>query len=47
MEKRHDDVLNARLESVMTAGVAHVLWKELYLWYGVQKIAARTIRDLI
>lgn len=47
MEKRHDDVLNARLESVMTAGVAHVLWSELYLWYGVQKIAARTIRDLI
>lgn len=47
MEKRHDDILNARLEAVMTAGVAHVLWDELYLWYGVQKIAARTIRDLI
>lgn len=47
MEKRHDELLNTRLEVVMTAGVAHVLWDELYLWYGVQKIAARTIRDLI
>lgn len=47
MEKRHDDLLSARLESVMTAGVSHVLWTELYLWYGVQKIAARTLRDII
>lgn len=47
MEKRHDDIINARLETVLTAGVAHVLWSELYLWYDVQKIAARTVRDLI
>lgn len=46
MQKRHDDLLTARLENVLDAGVAHILWSELYRWYGVQKIAARTIRDL-
>lgn len=47
MDKRHDDIINARLETVLTAGVAHILWTELYRWYDVQKIAARTVRDLI
>ena len=46
MQKRHDDLLTARLESVIDAGVAHILWNELYRWYDVKKIAARTLRDL-
>jgi hypothetical protein len=46
MEKRHDELLTTLLETVLNAGVAHVLWAELYRWYGTQKIAARTRRDL-
>lgn len=46
MNKGHENLLTARLEQVCNAGAAHVLWNELYLWYGVQKIAARTLRDL-
>lgn len=46
MDKRHDNLLTAKLELVVNAGVAHVLWNELYSWYDVQKIAARTWRDL-
>lgn len=46
MEKRHDDMLTTRLETVLNAGVAHILWKEIYMWYDVQKIAARTLRNL-
>lgn len=46
MQKLHDDLLTARLESVLDAGVAHILWNELYRWYDTKKIAARTLRDL-
>lgn len=46
MQKNHDNLLTARLEQAQHAGVAHVLWNELYTWYDVQKIAARTYRDL-
>ncbi|MEQ8744112.1 hypothetical protein [Parasphingorhabdus sp.] len=46
MQKRHDNLLTARLEHVVDAGVAHILWNELYTWYDVKKIAAGTYRDL-
>ena len=46
MERRHIDILTNRLEQVLDAGCTHILWSELYRWYGVQKIAARTYRDL-
>lgn len=46
MEKRYDDLLTTRLENVFDQGCAHVLWSELYRWYGVQRIAARLNRDL-
>jgi hypothetical protein len=46
MEKRHQDMLNARLEDAFLNGVSHVTKEELMLWYGVQKLAARTIRDI-
>lgn len=46
MERRHDELLTARLEEAMLNGCSHVTWNELYHWYGVQKIAANTWRDL-
>jgi len=46
MERRHQDTLTNRLEEAHLNGVSHLTWDELYLWYGVQKIAARTYRDL-
>ena len=46
MEKRHSDTLTNRLEHILYAGCAQILWNELYHWYGVKKIAARTWDDL-
>jgi hypothetical protein len=46
MEKRHQDLLTTRLEESYLNGCSHITWTELYCWYGVQKIAARTYRDL-
>jgi len=46
MEKRHQDLLTSRLEDAYCNGCTHISWNELYLWYDVQKIAARTYRDL-
>ena len=46
MDKRHDDMLTSRLEEIVTKGCTYVAWNELYLWYGVAKLAARTYRDL-
>lgn len=46
MDRRHQDNLTNRLEDAHLLGCAHIAWNELYLWYGVQKIAARTYRDL-
>jgi hypothetical protein len=46
MQKRHDDELTNRLEKILTDGCTYVSWNELYLWYGVQKLAVGTYRDL-
>ena len=46
MERRHDELLTARLEEVMLNGCSYITWDELYHWYTVQKIAANTWRDL-
>jgi hypothetical protein len=46
MEKRHQDSLTNRLEDALLNGCSHISWAELYQWYDVQKIAARTYRDL-
>lgn len=46
MLKRHDNTLTSRLENVVTAGCAHILWDELYLWYGIQRITVTIYRDL-
>lgn len=46
MERRHQDQLLNRLESGCFNGCAHITWEELYNWYKIQKIAAKTYRDL-
>jgi len=46
IQKRYDDLLTNRLEQVIDAGCVFVLKAELRRWYGKQKIAARTYRDL-
>jgi len=46
MQRHHSDILTSRLETVMDEGCAHVLFSELYRWYGMRKLAARTWRDL-
>ncbi|WP_198119411.1 hypothetical protein [Massilia rhizosphaerae] len=46
MDKRHDELLTSRLEEIITKGCTYISWNELYLWYGVRKLAARSYRDL-
>jgi hypothetical protein len=46
MERRHEEMLTARLEEAATNGSAHILDSELHLWYGVKKLAAGTWRDI-
>lgn len=46
MERRHEETLLARLEDAMLHGCSHVTEDELRLWYGVEKLAARSWRDL-
>ena len=46
MDRRHDDLLTARLETILDKGVTYITWNEIYRWYGVQKIAANTYRDI-
>lgn len=46
MERLHQNNLTARLEDAFLNGCSHITWNELYHWYGVQKIAAGTYRDL-
>jgi len=43
---RHDETLTSRLEDAVLHGGARISWDEMYLWYGVQKLAAGTWRDL-
>jgi hypothetical protein len=46
MEKRYDDLLSSRLEEILDKGITYFTWNEIYRWYGVQKIAAGTYRDI-
>lgn len=46
MQKRHDDILTTRLETVIDEGVCYLSWAELYRWYDTKKIAARSYRDI-
>jgi hypothetical protein len=44
--KQHQNNLTARLEDAYLNGCAHITLEELYYWYGVEKLAAGTWRDL-
>lgn len=46
MQVRHEEMLTSRLEEAALRGCAYISWEEMYVWYGVQKIAAGTYRDL-
>jgi hypothetical protein len=46
MDRRHDEILTNRLEEILTKGCTYIGWNELYLWYGVQRLAKRSYRDL-
>jgi hypothetical protein len=46
MERRHEEILLERLERAYLDGYSFISWNELYAWYDVGKIAARTWRDL-
>jgi hypothetical protein len=46
MEKRHDDLLTARMEEVANRGWAFIAWWEAYLWANQQKLGKNFWRDL-
>jgi hypothetical protein len=46
MEKRHDDLLTARIEEVAANGWAFIQWWEAYLWTGQKKLGKNFWRDL-
>ena len=46
MQIRHEELLTSRLEEAVLHGGVRITWDEMYLWYGVQKIAAGTWRDM-
>ncbi len=47
METYHEPQLYSRLDELFLRGQTFISWKEMYLWYGVEKIAARTYRDIL
>jgi hypothetical protein len=46
MQKRHDDLLTARIEEVAHKGWSYITWWEAYLWYDQKKLAKNFWRDL-
>jgi len=46
VERRHEDMLTAKLEEAAAEGHVLLLRSELYQWYGVKKFADGSRRDL-
>ncbi len=46
MQKRHEDLLGLRLDTLYITGITSITWQELYLWYGVDKIRKAPYRDI-
>lgn len=46
MEKRHDDLLTARIEELAEKGWSFIHWWEAYLWYDQKKLGKNFWRDL-
>ncbi len=47
MNTYHEPQLYSRLDELLLRGQTFISWREMYLWYGVEKIAARTWRDIL
>ncbi len=46
MEKRYDEQLTTKLEEIITHGATLINWAEVRKWYGIQRVAAATYRDI-
>lgn len=46
MNKRLENILTERLESIFHNGTCFISWGELYHWYDTQKITANVYADL-
>ena len=46
MERRYEEELTRRIEDALLHGCSHITWPELYRWYGVERFAAGSYRDL-
>ncbi len=46
MNKRLENILTERLESIFHNGSCFVSWSELYYWYGTQRITKKDYADL-
>jgi hypothetical protein len=46
MERRHEDLLTARIEEVIDKGWAFLWWWEAYRWYDQERLATNFWRDL-
>ena len=47
VERRHNEELTLRLERVADTGHATLTKGELQRWYDIQRVAARTRRDMV
>lgn len=46
MDKRHDDILTTRLETVVHNGMVFIGVNELRAWYGLKRLGSRCWKDL-
>lgn len=46
MNKRHEEQLWSRLDSLYVSGVVFMSWDELYHWYGTERLAKAPWRDI-
>lgn len=46
MNKRHEEQLWSRLDSLYVNGVVFMSWDELYHWYGTERLSKGTWRDI-
>ena len=47
MEKRYQDQVWARLDSLYANGTTFISWGEIYHWYDLKRIAKTPWRDLL
>jgi len=47
MERRHEDALRDALEKVMLEGAVTLRWAQLYLWFGAERLAKGSYREIL